>query len=53
VYQKGHETEANFTRETLGFGDVIPSAGMYDFHTDVMVVIGKDWRNPTTGSKSK
>lgn len=53
VYRSGHENEANFTRETLGFGDVIPSAGMYDFNTDVMVVIGKDWKNPATGSKSQ
>jgi len=48
VYQKGYETQANFVRETLGFGDVLPSAGMYTFQTPVMVVIGKDWKNPTT-----
>jgi LCP family protein required for cell wall assembly len=47
VYQKGYETKANFVRETLGFGDVLPSAGMYTFDTPVMVVIGKDWKNPT------
>jgi LCP family protein required for cell wall assembly len=50
VYQKGHEAQANFVRETLGFGDVLPSAGMYTFPTDVMLVIGKDWKNPVTGS---
>lgn len=50
VYQKGHEAQANFVRETLGFGDVLPSAGMYSFGTNVMVVIGKDWKNPVTGS---
>ena len=48
VYQKGYETQANFVRETLGFGDVLPSAGMYTFKTNVMVVIGKDWKNPAT-----
>jgi LCP family protein required for cell wall assembly len=48
VYQKGDEAQANFVRETLGFGDVLPSAGMYTFKTPVMVVIGKDWKNPTT-----
>jgi LCP family protein required for cell wall assembly len=47
VYQKGYEAQANFVRETLGFGDVLPSAGMYSFKTNVMVVIGKDWKNPT------
>lgn len=52
VYQKGKEAQANFVRETLGFGDVIPSAGMYSFKTPVMVVIGKDWKNPnTTGAR--
>jgi LCP family protein required for cell wall assembly len=50
VYDKGHEKQANFVRETLGFGDVLPSAGMYTFATPVMVVIGKDWKNPVTGS---
>jgi LCP family protein required for cell wall assembly len=50
VYQKGNEAKANFVRETLGFGDVLPSAGMYSFDTKVMVVIGKDWKNPATGS---
>lgn len=47
VYQKGHEAQANFVRETLGFGDVVASAGMYSFKTNVMVVIGKDWKDPT------
>jgi hypothetical protein len=50
VYQKGFEAQANFTRETLGFGDVIPAAGMYAFSTQVMVVIGKDWKDPATQS---
>jgi LCP family protein required for cell wall assembly len=48
VYQKGYEAQANFTRETLGFGDVIPAAGMYAFDTQVLVVIGKDWKDPAT-----
>lgn len=46
VYQKGSEARANFVRETLGLGDVIPAAGMYAFKTPVMVVIGKDWKDP-------
>jgi LCP family protein required for cell wall assembly len=50
VYKKGFEAQANFTRETLGFGDVIPAAGMYAFDTQVMVVIGKDWKDPATQS---
>ena len=50
VYQKGFEAQANFTRETLGFGDVIPAAGMYAFDTQIMVVIGKDWTDPAAQS---
>jgi len=50
VYQKGFEAQANFTRETLGFGDVIPAAGMYAFDTPIMVVIGKDWTDPAAQS---
>jgi LCP family protein required for cell wall assembly len=46
IYQKGKVAQANFVRETLGFGDVIPAAGMYTFKTQIMVVIGKDWKNP-------
>ena len=53
VYQKGQVNQANFVRETLGFGDVIPSAGMYTFKTQVMVVIGKDWKNPATTSATQ
>ena len=51
VYQKGFEAQANFTRETLGFGDVVPSAGMYAFDTQVMVVIGKDWTDPAASAR--
>ena len=50
IYQKGKADQANFVRQELGFGDVIPSAGMYTFKTSVMVVIGKDWRNPAVAS---
>lgn len=46
VFEKDSEARANFVRETLGFGDVIPAAGMYAFNTPVMVVIGKDWKDP-------
>jgi LCP family protein required for cell wall assembly len=50
VYAKGDKDKANLARELLGFGDVVPSSGMYKFKTDVMVVVGKDWRNPKTAS---
>jgi LCP family protein required for cell wall assembly len=48
VFPKGREAEASLVRETLGYGDVVPAAGMYTFKTDILVVIGKDWRDPTT-----
>jgi LCP family protein required for cell wall assembly len=47
VFPKGREAEAALVRETLGYGDVVPAAGMYTFKSDILVVIGKDWRNPT------
>jgi LCP family protein required for cell wall assembly len=49
-YKKGYEAQANFVRETLGLGNVIPSAGLYTFSTNVMVVVGEDWENPATAS---
>jgi polyisoprenyl-teichoic acid--peptidoglycan teichoic acid transferase len=50
VYSKGNEAKANFVREKLGFGDVIAQAGMYSFKTPVLVIVGKDWKNPATTS---
>jgi LCP family protein required for cell wall assembly len=47
VFPKGKEAEAGLVRETLGYGDVVPAAGMYTFKTDILVIIGKDWRDPT------
>jgi LCP family protein required for cell wall assembly len=47
VFPKGREAEATLVRETLGYGDVVPAAGMYTFKSDILVVIGKDWRDPT------
>jgi LCP family protein required for cell wall assembly len=47
VFPRGREAEAAMVRETLGYGDVVPAAGMYTFNTDILVVIGKDWRDPT------
>jgi hypothetical protein len=49
IYQTGKAADATLVHDTLGFGNVIPAAGMYSFKTPVMVVIGKDWKNPATG----
>ena len=50
VYQTGFEAQANLTRETLGFGDVIAAKGMFSFKTQVMVVVGKDWTDPAAAT---
>jgi LCP family protein required for cell wall assembly len=47
VFPKGKEAQAALVRETLGYGDVVPAAGMYAFKSDILVVIGKDWHDPT------
>jgi LCP family protein required for cell wall assembly len=53
VYQPGYEAQANLTRETLGFGDVVASKGMYAFKSQVMVVVGKDWKDPAVQSAGR
>ncbi len=47
VFPKGREAEAGIVREALGYGDVVPAAGMYKFSSEILVVIGKDWHDPT------
>ncbi len=32
-------------RESLGIGDLVESRGMYSFESDVLLVVGKDWRS--------
>ncbi len=39
-------TSATVVREQLGMGDVVPAKGIYDFSSDVLVIVGKDWRTP-------
>ncbi len=50
IYHTGALSKANFVRESLGFGNVISAASMYTFNTPVMVVVGKDWKNPTAST---
>lgn len=47
VYGKSTEAKAGPVADALGYGKVIPSAGMYSFSTDILLVIGKDWKNPS------
>jgi hypothetical protein len=51
VFKTATEAKAAPVSNALGFGQVIPAAGMYSFKTDILVVIGKDWRNPAATKK--
>lgn len=44
VFKTGTEDKARVVSEELGYGDVVPAAGLYKFNTDIMVVVGKDWK---------
>lgn len=47
VYKTGTDKQAAIVRDTLGYGDVVAAAGLYKFNTDILVVVGKDWKSPT------
>lgn len=38
------EAAAQTVVDALGFGRTVPGAGFYTFETDVLVVLGKDWK---------
>jgi LCP family protein required for cell wall assembly len=37
------DAQATFVRESIEFGKVAPSSGLYSFDTDVLVIVGRDW----------
>ena len=41
------EAAAETVVASLGLGRTVPGAGFYTFDTDVLVVLGKDWK-PTS-----
>jgi hypothetical protein len=41
---KTDDAKAKLVHDTLGFGEVVKSKSLYQFDTDVLVVVGKDWR---------
>lgn len=41
--------KAAIVRDAMGTGDIVESRGMYAFKTDVLVVVGKDWRSSSAG----
>jgi LCP family protein required for cell wall assembly len=48
VYKTGGDAKAAAVIAALGYGQAVPAAGMYQFNSDILVVIGKDWTDPTT-----
>lgn len=44
VYRDGGEAKAAAVVEALGMGKPVPSRGMYSFESDILVVVGKDWK---------
>jgi LCP family protein required for cell wall assembly len=51
VYKIATEAKAAPVSAALGYGEVIPAAGMYSFSGDILIVIGKDWRDPSATSQ--
>ena len=43
IIYKADRTSAELVEQTLGFGKIVASRGLYSFTTDVMLVVGKDW----------
>lgn len=46
VVHKDDEVAAQLVQQALAKGKVVPSRGMYEFSTDVLVVVGADWGQP-------
>lgn len=46
VVHKDNEGAAQVVQQSLGKGKVVASRGMYDFSTDILLVVGSDWGNP-------
>jgi LCP family protein required for cell wall assembly len=44
VVYKTEKAKAKLVRDQLGAGTVVPSEGAYVFETDVLVIVGRDWR---------
>ena len=42
--QEEHKEQAEEVVRALGTGRAIVGAGYYEYETDVLVIIGKDWK---------
>jgi LCP family protein required for cell wall assembly len=52
IVYKDNDAEAEAVRSALPVGDLVPSRGMYEFTTDILVVVGKDWQMVATGTNA-
>jgi LCP family protein required for cell wall assembly len=50
VYKPSTESKAAAVAKALGYGTVTPAAGMYTFNGDILVVVGKDWKVPSSSA---
>lgn len=41
---KSSDVKAKLIHDTLGFGTVVKTSSLYQFKTDVLIIVGKDWR---------
>ncbi|MGB4594025.1 MAG: LCP family protein [Coriobacteriia bacterium] len=53
VYKDGGKAMAEAVAAALPAADLVPSRGMYDFSTDILVVVGKDWKSVATSSTAQ
>jgi polyisoprenyl-teichoic acid--peptidoglycan teichoic acid transferase len=49
---KDNDAEAKLVHDTLGFGTAVHGQGIYTFSTDVLVIVGKDWREQSPKATS-
>ncbi|MDO8963155.1 MAG: LCP family protein [Coriobacteriia bacterium] len=50
VFTAATENKAAAVANALGYGQVIRANGMYTFKGDILVIIGKDWRDPAASA---
>lgn len=53
VYKDNGKAMAEAVAAALPAADLVPSRGMYEFSTDILVVVGKDWKSVATSSTTQ
>lgn len=51
VVYNSDRRKAEVAKAKLGVGEIVESRGMYSFKTDILVVVGRDWRASTAGNE--